>query len=171
MTIPTRRYRKGWVCRREQAEPDVTAGGFGVSKNQRNEGRVGFSWIALWQFASFAMLLLLIWANEILDLGSLIYGAQPKSTDVIRACLLSACVIVTAIITVGHTYVQQKRMISGIVTVCAKCHKVRVDEDAWQQIEVYVGNLQPVRFSHGLCPACYEDELAALDGPARPVGD
>jgi len=128
----------------------------------RNVGG-GFSWIAFWQFAAFVILLLLIWVNEVLDLAALIYDSPPKSFDVVRACLLSACVILTAIITVGYTYVQQKRIISGILTVCAKCHKVKIDKDAWQAIEVYVSEYQPVAFSHGLCPDCYEDELGKLE--------
>lgn len=118
--------------------------------------------IAFWQFAAFFMLLLLIWVNEILDLASLVYHAQPKAIDVVRGCLLSACVMLTAIVTVGYTYVQQKRMLTGLLTVCSKCRKIKLAEGEWQAMERYLTDHQPVMFSHGLCPDCYAEEIEAL---------
>jgi hypothetical protein len=123
----------------------------------------GLTAIAFWQFATFLMLLLLIWLNEVEDLTSLIYHSAPKPMDVPRASLLSACVIFTAIIAVGYTYSKQRRIISDLITVCAKCHRVRLDEDVWQTVEAYLTDHRRVLLSHGLCPRCYEEEIKALE--------
>jgi len=127
-----------------------------------NEPPRGLGRIATWQFACFLMLLLLIWVNEVLDLPHLLYGATPTPISLFRGCVLSACVIITAIITVGNTYLQQKRILSGFITVCSHCRKVKVDQEVWEQIETYVSQHSEAVFSHGLCPHCYEKTLIQL---------
>jgi hypothetical protein len=126
----------------------------------------GLITIAFWQFVGFFLLLLLIWVDQVLDLSDLFFQMGPTEPSIIRGCLLSAGVIITAIITVGHTYAQQSRIISGFVTVCASCHKVKIDKEVWERIEDYIIQHSPVEFSHGLCPDCYAREMSALKAEA-----
>jgi DNA-binding response OmpR family regulator len=56
------------------------------------------------------------------------------------------------------------KTLRGLIPICAWCKKVRNDQNFWQQVEVYVGQHSDVRFSHGICPECFQDraqELAA----------
>lgn len=46
--------------------------------------------------------------------------------------------------------------LDGLIPICAGCKKVRIADDSWQQIEVYVGDRSRARFSHGMCPGCTE---------------
>jgi PAS domain S-box-containing protein len=48
-----------------------------------------------------------------------------------------------------------KRM-SGLVPMCAWCHKVRDESGDWQRIDAYVSERTRVRFTHGMCPECLE---------------
>ncbi len=130
--------------------------------------------IALWQFLTFSIMVLLIWANEMLDLASLWFGAPPGNPDVFRGCVLTIAVIVVAIVAIGHAYVQQKRIITGLLTVCSQCHKIRVDEKLWERVDDYITEHSLALISHGLCPHCYEqmkDEVEAIGRPngANPV--
>ena len=115
----------------------------------------GFAYIAFWQFMAFAILLLLIWVNEILDLPSLFYDFPAHEPNIASACILSAAVLFSGIIAVGNTYVQQRRMITGLLTVCSYCHKIRIEHESWEQIESYVTNHSRAAFSHGVCPDCF----------------
>jgi hypothetical protein len=122
-----------------------------------------FAIIAFWQFCTFFMLLLLVWVNELLNLPSLLFSAELAPPDLYRGCVLSAGVILTAVITVGHTYVQHRQSLYGLVTVCAKCRKIRGEDDVWQTLESYFSEHSDMTFSHGLCPKCYASSVASLD--------
>ena len=117
----------------------------------------GFAYVAGWQCLAFIMLLLLVWVNETLDMSSLLFGLARAEPDITRGCLLSAGVFIGAIVIVGNTYLQQKRIISGLLTICSYCHKIRIDEQTWQRIEDYMSKYSPVLFTHGVCPECYDE--------------
>jgi hypothetical protein len=129
--------------------------------NTRTAAR-GLVTVAFWQFAAFSLLLILVWVNEYLDLPALIYGASRTEPSLVRGCLFSAGVLLTAIIAVGNTYVQQRRILSGFLVVCSKCHKVKLKHEMWKGLECYISQHSELVFSHGLCPICYREELALL---------
>ena len=112
-------------------------------------------YVAFWQFLTFFLLLALIWLDEVLDFPALFYGELPSDLDWIRACVLSAGVIIVGFVTIAHTYVQQHRMLKGIITVCSYCHNVHIREKVWSQMEEFVAERSRAEFSHGVCPACY----------------
>lgn len=113
--------------------------------------------VAFWQFMTFFMLILLIWLNETMDLASLWFGLPANPPSVFRGCVLTIAVLVVAIVTIGHTYVQQKRIISGLLTVCSNCRRIRVDEELWEQLDDYITEHSVALISHGLCPQCFEE--------------
>jgi hypothetical protein len=117
--------------------------------------RNAISYIAIWQALSFLLLLLLVWVNEILDLAHLIWGLPQSPPDYMRAALASAGVILGMVVTVGHTYLQQRNIISGVLTICSYCHRIRIDQEVWQRIEQYVTGNSTIMLSHGICPECY----------------
>ncbi len=132
----------------------------------------GFSYIAFWQFAAFFMLLLLVWVNEILDIPYLIYGEKAATPNLTRACISSAGVFIAAIITIGHTYLQQRHLVYGILTICSYCHKVRISKEDWERLEEYFGRRTLAAFSHGVCPDCFakaQSEIDAIHSPGDKV--
>jgi PAS domain S-box-containing protein len=46
-----------------------------------------------------------------------------------------------------------------ILPICSYCKKIRDDEDYWQSVEAYISRHTNARFSHGICPSCYEKEV------------
>ena len=123
---------------------------------RRKKGRDGLFFVAFWQLMTFFMLILLIWVNEIMDLSSLWFGVHASGVNLYRGCGLTIGVIVVAIVTIGHTYLQQKRIITGLLTVCSCCRKIRVDENLWEQMDEYVSDHSLALISHGLCPTCFD---------------
>jgi sensor histidine kinase YesM len=55
------------------------------------------------------------------------------------------------------------RTLRGILPICSYCKKVRDDKGYWNQVEQYVSDHTDAKFSHGICPSCYEKEMKKLD--------
>ena len=53
--------------------------------------------------------------------------------------------------------------LKALVPICGWCHKVRRESGAWERVEAYLGQCTGAVFTHGLCPACFEREIAKLD--------
>jgi CheY-like chemotaxis protein len=49
------------------------------------------------------------------------------------------------------------KQLSGLLPICSYCKKIRDDQNYWQQVESYVGQHSDAKFSHSICPQCYED--------------
>ena len=54
------------------------------------------------------------------------------------------------------------KRLEGMISICMQCKKVRAENDAWQQVEQYVGEHSDAVFSHGLCPACFAQQKERL---------
>ena len=48
------------------------------------------------------------------------------------------------------------KRLHGLLPICAYCKRVRTDQDYWDEVEEYIAEHTEVRFSHGICPECYE---------------
>ena len=51
---------------------------------------------------------------------------------------------------------EQVKVLSGFLPICASCKKIRDDKGYWTQIETYIRNHSEAEFSHGICPDCAE---------------
>jgi len=49
------------------------------------------------------------------------------------------------------------KMLQGLLPICLYCKKIRNDHNYWQQLDKYVVEHTDARFSHGICPECYEN--------------
>jgi hypothetical protein len=134
-----------------------------IAQKQVQLPRDPFAYIGFWQFLTFIMLILLIWVNELRDMSSLIFDTSPEDVNISRGCLLTAGVLVAAIVAIGNTYLQQKRVLNTMVTVCSNCNKVRVNQSQWQQIEEYISDNSLLTFTHGLCPKCMDSVMHSIN--------
>ena len=57
--------------------------------------------------------------------------------------------------------------LQSLLPMCAWCRKVRDDSDYWCKVEDYFSQHSQVRFSHGVCPDCFEQLQAELEGGAE----
>ena len=53
----------------------------------------------------------------------------------------------------------QVKQLEGILPICSYCKKIRNDVDCWQHVETYVTDHSEAEFSHGICPACFENTV------------
>lgn len=57
------------------------------------------------------------------------------------------------------------KILRGLLPICAHCKKIRDDRGYWKQLEQYLEEHSEAKFSHCLCPDCFEEkypEIAAL---------
>jgi sigma-B regulation protein RsbU (phosphoserine phosphatase) len=57
-------------------------------------------------------------------------------------------------------FTQQVKHLESFLPICGYCKKIRDDQHYWQQIESYFNERQGTRFSHSICPDCYDREMA-----------
>jgi hypothetical protein len=54
------------------------------------------------------------------------------------------------------------KQLEGIISICMYCKKIRNDAQLWDQMEVYISSHSEALFSHGICPECYEQQMAEI---------
>jgi PleD family two-component response regulator len=48
------------------------------------------------------------------------------------------------------------KLLSGLLPICAWCKSIRDDKGYWNQLEAYLSSHSEVKFSHGICPRCVQ---------------
>lgn len=65
--------------------------------------------------------------------------------------------------------ITQAHQIHQLIPICAKCKKIRNEQDAWQHLENYMQDHHDLTFSHGLCPNCVKELFPELEEKKRAV--
>jgi phosphoserine phosphatase RsbU/P len=53
------------------------------------------------------------------------------------------------------------KQLQGLLPICCYCKCIRKDDNYWQRVEEYIGDHSDARFSHGICPNCFETVVKA----------
>jgi len=53
--------------------------------------------------------------------------------------------------------IQEIKVLSGLLPICAYCNKIRDDSGYWNQLETYINEHSMAKFSHSVCPDCEVD--------------
>lgn len=68
-----------------------------------------------------------------------------------------------------QTALSELKTLHGLIPICTYCKRIRDDKNSWRQLEAYISKHTGARFSHGVCPTCYEKfvgpQLGGLGGP------
>jgi len=46
------------------------------------------------------------------------------------------------------------KVLSGLLSICASCKRIRDEEGHWEQLEIYIRDRSTADFSHSCCPEC-----------------
>ena len=67
-------------------------------------------------------------------------------------------------------FTRQIRQLGELLPICAFCKKIREDGAYWQQFEAYIQEHTGSQFSHGICPDCFDQQVAELEAKkGRPI--
>jgi phosphoserine phosphatase RsbU/P len=51
---------------------------------------------------------------------------------------------------------REVKQLRELLPICSYCKKVRHDQNYWEQVDHYLARLADFRFSHGICPDCWQ---------------
>jgi DNA-binding response OmpR family regulator len=51
------------------------------------------------------------------------------------------------------------RTLEGLLPICSYCKRIREGKDYWQQVEAFVARRTEAKFSHSICPDCYQKHV------------
>jgi len=59
------------------------------------------------------------------------------------------------------------RELQKVLPICMYCKNIRDDENYWQTVEAYISHHTNTKFSHGVCPSCYEKVIEPQFGDTK----
>ncbi|UYP44169.1 hypothetical protein NEF87_000454 [Candidatus Lokiarchaeum ossiferum] len=66
-------------------------------------------------------------------------------------------------ITKQKTMEAEKKVLQGMLPICAQCKKIRDDQGYYIQLEHYIKEHSEANFTHGICPDCMEEMLKEIE--------
>ena len=58
-----------------------------------------------------------------------------------------------------HEQLMRVKELEGFLSICAYCKKIHVQKESWEQVESYISKRLNTKFSHTICPPCYEKHV------------
>ena len=58
-----------------------------------------------------------------------------------------------------QTALAEVKRLKAIIPICSHCRKIRDTDESWHTLERYIALHTDSRFSHGICPPCYEEQF------------
>lgn len=103
-----------------------------------------------------------------LDAGADDYVVKPVNPGELRARLQVGARIVALQerlaekVSELETSLAKVKQLGGLLPICCYCKSIRNDQNYWERVEVFVTEHSNAKFTHGICPACYETAKAEL---------
>jgi hypothetical protein len=89
-----------------------------------------------------------------LDIPHLFLGAEATPINWRELIFESIGIAILGTVIIYFTNKLLQRILTGILTVCASCKRIRDANGCWHQIESYIHDKSKVDFSHSICPEC-----------------
>lgn len=51
------------------------------------------------------------------------------------------------------------KRLEGLLPICSYCKRIRNEQDYWERVDNYISQHANVRFSHNICPECYDKHV------------
>jgi hypothetical protein len=111
--------------------------------------------LIFYEIVGFSVTVLMLWANEILDLPHVLFGVKATPINWSESLFETLLVLTLGVCTTFFTWrlLQHIKYLEGFLPVCSFCKRIRLGED-WIPIEDFISKHSEAVFSHGLCPEC-----------------
>jgi DNA-binding response OmpR family regulator len=63
-----------------------------------------------------------------------------------------------------ETALAQVKRLEGLLPICSYCKRIRNEQDYWERVDNYISQHANVRFSHNICPECYDKYVKVGEG-------
>ena len=108
------------------------------------------------EIMSFLLVITLIWLDEVVDIPYRLLGAAATPVNWRESLFETLVIILLGLATIYFTkkLLYELKYLSGFLSICCSCKKIRDAQGNWQQIETYIHARTEAKFSHGICPQC-----------------
>jgi hypothetical protein len=122
--------------------------------------------VITYEIFAVAGITVFIWLNEIIDIPSLILGAQPTPLNWRESLFESVIIAILGIIAIRCTsrLLQRMKLLEGMLSICSSCKRIRDEDGRWHQMELFIRDRSEADFSHGICPDCAERLYPGYEG-------
>lgn len=123
-----------------------------------------------YEAAGFAIVMLIIWLDELVDIPYFFLGARKTPINWQESLFESTCIFILGIFVLNMTIRTLKKLkhLEGFLPVCSFCKKIRVEKE-WIQLEKYITEHSEAVFSHSLCPECTEEHYGDILRQAKEI--
>jgi hypothetical protein len=113
--------------------------------------------LAVLESLGFAVIVAIIWADELLDLPHHLFGAAATPLRASEALFESAAVALlgAVVVTLSVRMARRVAYFESLVVLCSWCHRVR-HAGQWTTLETFFAGKQAAT-SHGICPECAQN--------------
>jgi len=100
-----------------------------------------------------------------LDAGADDYIIKPFDRDELRARIDVGIRVIqlqknlSNRITQLEDAIEHIKSLQSVLPMCSYCKKIRDDKDYWEQLEAYFEKHSETKFSHSICPECFETKV------------
>ena len=125
--------------------------------------------VIAFEIVCFAVVILSLWADEILDVPHVLFGAEQTPVNWVEGVFETAiiCALCIVVVSLTRRFLNEIRYLEGLLSVCSFCKKIRSGKE-WISIEKYIQDHSAAEFSHGVCPDCAEKYYGDFVRPDRP---
>lgn len=109
----------------------------------------------VWHSVGFAIVIVLLWADEFFELIFNYYGGNWSSGNVQESAIRTVIVIFLWIFSSYkvHQVLSRLAYLESFMHICAWCKRIEKDEN-WMSLEEHVAAETGKKASHGICPEC-----------------
>ena len=66
---------------------------------------------------------------------------------------------------------EQIKLLQGMLPICALCKKIKEDNGYWNQFEAYISKKADLKFTHGYCPECFNEQMEKMEEQVAMVNE
>jgi hypothetical protein len=120
--------------------------------------------VFLYQNIGFLAIVVLSYLDEFFNLPSWIFRGHPFAFISRRATIEVLLVLAVwfLVSTSTHRLIQRMRYLEKFMRVCAWCHHIDYKGN-WVRLEEFLSQGFDTPTTHGICPKCMAEQMAALD--------
>jgi len=106
--------------------------------------------------AGYFLNIVVVWANEIFDLPSLLFNVEATPVNWKECFIETACIFFLFISNAWFIkYLFSRiKLLEGLVPVCCVCKKVCTPSKQWIPFESYLQKNSEAKCTHHICPEC-----------------
>jgi hypothetical protein len=120
------------------------------------------------EIIGFALVILLIWVDEYVDLPHLLLGAPATPMRLSEALLEAGTTLVLGVGVIVASWRKNQRIayLESLLLICGSCRRVDVN-GRWLPFEEYVRQRDHLVTTHGVCPTCFDRQLREFGGESH----